>query len=608
MAPASAAGPHGSFMNTVRYLLSQDLFVLSITSIFIFKQLLPEFVDSGVILSGPLIKPWNNAEGPILFGHLTDVHVNSYEPKCNHKLPAALDHYVNLSIPTLLVTGDLVDNWGDRWWGRFGEQHINDGRLYAEIMSRYIPKFEHVIDIPGNHDEFGLAEFSSPRHFVLNYSHFLSRNAVSRVEDFWVAIAETKSCWFVTLNPFRFPGPHARFDCWARQTREMLDAIEDALARVTRDRPVILACHFPLRFWVNHGVRSSSGRSFRELMTSSNASLYLSGHAHVAETRFFHYDGLLEAVGQDLYQNDGWSVVTVDNGRPIHHSYNVAGPPTAILTHPVPLNQLSYAFPFSERATAVRIVSRNGSLNITVAGAVNGHMMVDRRLSNGMFLYSLPLDVDDGRHKLVFSGDWEHEVEFFVGSSIAHLREPLYPEETLVTSAKFAVVLFVIINFVILLPIDRWQFGPRKRLRLLPRWLRNLLFAVYLAPIYLPISLLEIEGRYGVICWYGFLIDWTAYYDMWGQFIILVYQLGIVTAMAVFASGIAVSRPWHPAFIVDYVVVIACGRWAIRYIEKAIGEAAGILLTALSPLFVFVPLVVYPIIIIWRVKSKEKGD
>jgi hypothetical protein len=608
MAPASAAGPHGSFLNTLRYLLSQYLFAISIGSIFLFQHLLADFVDSGVIPSGPLITAWNNSDDPILFGHLTDVHVNSYEPERNHKLRAALNHYAALSIPTLLVTGDLVDNWGDRWWGRFGEQHVSDGALYSEIMSRYIAKFERVIDIPGNHDEFGVGSFSSPRHFVLNYSHFLSRARVARVEDFWVAVAETKGCWFVTLNPFRFPSPHARFDCWARQTREMLDAIEGALARVVRDRPVVLACHFPLRFWVNDGVRSSSGRSFRDLMTSSNASFYLSGHAHMAKTHFFHYNGLLEAVGQDLHQHDGWSIVTVDNRRPFHHSYNVAERPIAILTHPVLLNQLSCAFPFSERATSVRVVSQNGSLNITVAGAVNGRLAIDRQLSNGMFLYSLPLDVDDGRHKLVFSGDWEHEVEFFVGRSIAHLREPRYPEENLVTSAKYAVVLFVVINFGILLPIDRWGFGPRKRLRLLPRWLQNLLFAVYLAPVYLPISLLEIEGRYGVICWYGLLIDWTAYYDMWGQFIILVYQSGIVTAMAVFASGIAVSKPWHPAFIVDYIVVIACGKWAIGYIEKAIGEAAGILLTALSPLFVFVPLVMYPIIIIWRVKAKEKGD
>jgi hypothetical protein len=435
----------------------------------------------------------------------------------------------------------------------------------------------------------------------MNYSTYFSGRNVTRVEDFWVSIQVTDDCTFVSLNPFRFPTPHARFDFFARTSRDLLNAIEVGLLGLNGRKPIVLLSHYPINFWIHKGVRSSRGRTFRDLIGASNASIFLSGHTHPPRGQWFHHAGLMEAVGRDLTKHDGWSIVTIDNGRAVHHSFALADDPITILTHPPPAKGLSNAMPFVEATTAVRVVSKSRSLNVSVGGKA---MRRIRRLGNGLWLYSVPLEgVAPGLHKLEFRGDWTYESEFYVGDELPSFKEPIYASDPSLISAQFAFYFVSFVNFVLLLPVGCCRVGPRGRIAMLPFWLRMVLFAAFLAPVALPISFLDIEGHVGINFWYGYYIGGRLFYDVWGQIIVMVYQAGVVLGVSLFASALAVSNPWHPVFIIDGIVAASTWASALKFVRVAVAEAAGIVYTMLSPLFMFVPAIVYVILVVWRLTA-----
>jgi predicted MPP superfamily phosphohydrolase len=114
----------------------------------------------------------------------------------------------------------------------------------------------------------------------MNCSLSFSGRNVTRVEDFWVSVHEMADCTFVSLSLFPFAMPHVQFGFFARRSRELLDAIEAALLGLSRRKPIVLLCHCPINFWIRKRVRSSDGRTFREMIEACNASIFLSGHTH----------------------------------------------------------------------------------------------------------------------------------------------------------------------------------------------------------------------------------------------------------------------------------------------------------------------------------------
>jgi hypothetical protein len=611
--PDPATDPSQPTVTPLTHFLSQYIWLLSLLSISIVRFGLPTKTSSGIVKTAPITFPWNSSEIPIVFGHLTDVHINHFKPNSSVLFERALEIYVNLSVSTLVITGDLVDNWGDQSRERYGHQYEPDFREYGRIMSGYRRRFKNVVDIPGNHDEFGLWRFDSEKHYVLEFLD------VGSVEKFWARARFLDGFYLITINPWSYPTPHARFDCWSRPTRAVLDEVERAIREVQgnisrrgnggRPPSVFFACHYPVGTWVYKSVRSSSGRTFRELITSCNATLFLSGHLHPATPLYFHHDGLLEAVGIDLVEHNHVSLVTIDNGRAIHHTFPMEKQPLVLLTHPVPARLLSSSIPFIENSSEIRVIARQRNLSIGVRGAVEGYMTMVKDLKNGWFLYSHPLDdVPAGFHTIEFHGDWISDVDFFVGPWLPPFKEAVFDERNKLWSAEFGVYLILFLNLVLLFPGDRpnVRFGPRNRIQLLPRWLRNVLFGAYLAPLLLPISFFEIEGHIGINCWYGYFAGGTLFYDVWGQLLVFVYQVGIVLGAALFASALAVSRPWHTFFFVDAAVAALAWFASFRYAQYAITESAGTWFACTSPLFLGVPVLLYGILIVWRMAAGPK--
>jgi hypothetical protein len=236
------------------------------------------------------------------------------------------------------------------------------------------------------------------------------------------------------------------------------------------------------------------------------------------------------------------------------------------------------------------VIAIHPNLTITVTVSnVDTTLTMHRQLNSGWFLYSCPIaNLTPGFHRIEFSGDWEHISEFFVGDHLPSFREPVCRERNKLWSAEFGVYLVIVLNLVLL-----WQFPPGR--------IRNCLIAAYLAPIAVPISMIEIEGHIGYNFWYGYFAGGTFFYDVWGQLLAFVYELGIVLP-AVLLAG---RGHW-----VEIAIAAGGWTWAFRFAQTAITEAAGRLIAWTSPLFVFVPVVLYGRLMLSRIagKKSEKVD
>lgn len=596
------------------HLWNQYWWVLLIAASLMLLWVVPMSTSSGTIESAEIEKTWNDDEDPIIIGHLTDVHINSLEPQRNHKFKTVLKNYRKFNLDTLIITGDLVDNWGDRRFGQYGQQFEPDYQLYRKLSTEYHQAVKNVIELAGNHDVFGLSQYESPNNNFLKYTKTHTRHPDQKLEEFWATPIETDEVVVLALNPFRFPAPHAKFDFWVRQTAEILDFLERSLARANemakrstgRSKPVIVACHYPMTFWVMTNVRSSSGSTFEEIIERSGASLYISGHAHPTHSHYRHHNGFLEVCAQDLNEHDGYSIITIDNGRPYHRTYNVSETPNVILTHPVPAKMLTKNVPFSEKTTAIRLISMNDSLNIEVRGVVDGKMKCVRQLKNGAYLYSYPLkNLERGFHTLEFDGDWKYELDFFVGTQMNSFEEDYYIPVNQIVFALALLAIAVLVNCLFLRPCRSIHVDVNDRIRLLPTWLRYLLTFSVIAPLVLPIAFVNIEGEIGFTCLYGYYADFGFVYDVWGQIIVMVYELGVVLSSVLFAATMVNCVPWHSVFLFDIVISFAMLIGSLKYVSKGLIESSGHVLAALSPLFVFMPIILYSAIIIWRVGDRS---
>ena len=632
-----------------KHLLSQYFWLLLILFSVYFSITRVPTQDSGIINSAVPSQKWSDEIDPIWFGHITDVHLNALNGKTNSHFFDAMHSLSKMSMDDLLISGDLVDNWGEIIFAQYGHQYLPDYVLFNNSVSKYSASFKNIFDMPGNHDEFGIYEFKSPNHLILNFSKYFNRNNFKRIDDYWASSKETDDFIYIFLNPFRFPSPHARFDYFVRPTTEILDFVEKELDKYNnqmddqkKSKPIIVACHYPMYFWLNTAI-SSSKKTFREIIKDSRASVYLSGHTHPANSVFQHHDGFLEVVGADVKEHASFSICAFDNGRVSYHTFKKLSDAKIILTHPIPARYTSNRNAFSERDTSVRILvfskayknSTNTNnealldhlknLNIKVRGAVEGKLVYQREVKPGVFLYSLPFSLDDGYHTIEFYGDWNYECDFYVGSKIASFKEIRYGFVNLFSTAIIYSVVSTIVNFIILLPINltldnfinSWLgefffytiggfLAVRFRIQCLPYWLRMMLFLAFLAPLFLPISLVEDEGHYGFNCVYGYFFDGVFVYDIWGQIICMVYEVCIVLFASLFASGMAVSQPWSNIFLIDGFVGIIGLIISFKSLNRLVIESSGPFLTYLSPLFVFVPIVLYLSILFWRLNAPDE--
>lgn len=446
---------------------------------------------------------------PVLIMHLTDIHLNSYQHIRAQTFERALLYATKNNISKLINSGDLVDNKKKEL--SYGVQSKTDYPHYSSVLNKFMnknklgkedtnPEFfsqDSVIDIPGNHDEYGVPSYNSEVHRVLDFSsyfQYLSKSEKNseriNLSTFWASrIDITDNIELISLNPFRHPTPHAKLGFWNHPTTSILDDIEKVLSNSKKTksskekegRSLFVQCHFPIRLMITNHKTSQTKLTLTELLEKFSVDLFLSGHLHPKKASLLHTDnGLLEVVGSDLKGHLGVGIISVDKGNQIFYhsenfneidSKNLNGMPNVIVLSPVPIEQLSSSSVFNSRDIEIRVIVFTNSkevklkANIIKSGKIifNEDLSFDSFLNGNQALYVKKLTVpENGQYTFQLKSDTfplkissktdSYEFDFFIGDEVKIKKELIYCFPNLVTTCFAGFVIFVVFNVFVTFP------------------------------------------------------------------------------------------------------------------------------------------------------------
>jgi hypothetical protein len=400
----------------------------------------------------------------------------------------------------------------------------------------------------------------------------------------------------------------------------MLDAVEDV---INKAGPCTVIVHYPVdhHWW----VRSTSGRTFAEIMESPNINVIFSGHFHPTEPMVIHHgQGGVEYVGSGAYQHSRFGVVTIDNGRFVYNTIKFTDVPVKFLIiHPIPLEQVSSHQSFNAMDTEIRVlVYLSPTLTIKCSGSVKGTLKYARTLKNGAHLYSLPIGLSQGNHSITLTcteKNWTETRKFVIAATFKG-----FPERTPCSQRAFlAIKLCGIPLFLVLLWIlwpcpgleskatERWICGEsreshwfaciflgpnctRTRILALPKSVRLVLFGSLLWPVFLPLHFFKpIYGRYGWAFFCFIVIGRAVLFDDWAVHMSMFYLLLVVVpgVQVATAASVRESRPNLFYFICLKSLVWFAGLSLINY--RWVGESVVWPLLFVNPSYVLIPLFLY---------------
>lgn len=492
---------------------------------------------------------WDGDIDPILLMQLTDTHLN-YKAKGQIKakqFETALTQSTIYNPSLILLSGDLVDNKDAAKDDiGYGDQHPNDYALYQSVINN-IKNFDKtkIIDIAGNHDEYGVGDLDSPHHYVMNNSIYYSAlfSEKKDLHKFWISRKETDEIELFSISPYWHPVPHAKLAFNIFPTTPFLDALEEKLEFEFQksSKPRIVQCHFPLNLWIGTNLvkTSKTKKTIFDILKNANVSIFLTGHWHPAKKIISHHPGFLEVVCGDLTTHRRFGLITIDNDRLSFHDGKIDNPTRFIVTHPIPINQISPQTVFNDKNTEVRVLAFTDEKDLRITATFTSedclHVLNKVKLNyvretkNGANLYSAPIPINlsyNCKYHLTLTGDLfkdknisedelgEKEFDFFFGDSINlppenNFFRPSWKIIIYVTLAFLWVFLFIItfpftsimskVNSKLkVTELNEWIFGNDISTCNFGKYFKNSIKSIFLGPFamnerinngYLPLSM-----------------------------------------------------------------------------------------------------------------------
>ena len=621
----------------VCFLISHYLWYIILLFLCVIPNFFMQYQKIGVIHTSE-DQYFDPSADPSLYSHITDIHLNSFELEHNIDFENALNLSQKWNAKSVIFTGDLVDNWGASAKGFFGygNAYEPDYKNLQNVLSKYNFTQLPLLDIPGNHDEYGVLGLDSENHYFIHYSHYFNNSLRNFTkENFWVDTTVIANDTFIYVNPYEWPMPHAKLGFWINAGKELLDLIEEALKQDYNTSKRYLITHFPVNLWSTR-FKSSSGKSFKDLVGEYKIDMMLTGHTHPVSVWPQHFNGNLEVNGPDVLDHFKFGLVANDNGILTYHEVKIYEPITGIVTFPVQKEFLSKNTNFNPSQMFFRIVSfENESLNISyqIEGQEPKRMVYARQLADGQYLYQSEEEIiiPSGEYTVKFSGDFEKEINFYYGEQIDLGREPIYgyPQTVDMMLAFFGV--FLIVNVFLTFPFEPFNFVKpyeefldggntdisstllfvlticgffpvRNRLQTSSLVVIITLFVLAIAPVIIPSVFFVDNGTtLGAVWIWGYAIQGKYHYDVYGTIFGGVYYLAILGPIVLGAAQIAKKTLFHficgsvfllIGFVVGIMVALI---WGI--------QSAGYVLGILSPLFIILPLVAIIIILVYGIKA-----
>ena len=398
---------------------------------------------------------WNSNNDIKIFTHVSDIHLSKCEQRKVVNTRVVFQTMKRYKANFHIISGDLVDNYGKEHFPKIGRQIEEDWILYKNLLKEEMNN-EVILDVAGNHDVWAIIDPLSSQNRYLDYSSTFNRSNVKTVQDFWAKKVVVDGITFILLNNYRFPTSHPPYIYFAHPTKEMLDVFENMIDQAG---PCYVVVHYAVD--QNWWIKSSKGHTFEDIMKKENIEVIFSGHFHPPSYRVVHHgQGGVEYVGAGGYQFAKFGVVTLDNNRFVYHTVPLNDRATYyLMTHPIPLDQLSSHQIFNEKDTEVRVISydpeADNSTIIKMTGDFEGNLTFQRTLSNGAKLYSCPLKIPkQGKYKVkVFTDKFSIEREFFIGDSVLGERDLAICVQRGMKVTKITLIPFFISLLIVVIPI-----------------------------------------------------------------------------------------------------------------------------------------------------------
>ena len=258
------------------------------------------------------ISDWNFKSIPSVICHLTDIHVAGGSIDSIDRTIETFSLISKFHPDFIIITGDIADNCENGNRPRYCDQKEVDYLMYRQLIQNYLPNFTNLIEIAGNHDVFGVYNFSSSSHYFQKNVFTIYDNS----SNYALSQRKIGNITFILMNPYNFPSAHPAFVFWGHPSVHFMDKLESMLADLPSSETIILLAHYPISMFIH--AKTSSGKTIQELVSDPKISFILTGHTH-RYTPLLH-QGVLEVIGKST---PGFGLLVNDNGRFSYHSFKM---------------------------------------------------------------------------------------------------------------------------------------------------------------------------------------------------------------------------------------------------------------------------------------------
>jgi hypothetical protein len=476
---------------------------------------------------------------------------------------------------------------------------------YRSIVSSF---HLDIIETLGNHDTWGVLSSTSPKNYCLKYAKIGSNS------DFYSLTFNRPPIRFVTFEPYDFPTASGLSAYWLMIRDPMLTKLESALTARTNLQTILISHHPSFGFWPQ-SARSSHGRSFRDLM--ANVSLYINGHFHPMNPTIHPFGRTIEITAPAIKRTAKYQIIAVDNSRISYHSLEADVVRPAIVTMPVPFKQSSRIF--RDLVSEVRVIAFTSEpMHFEVSGDAFGVLDRIKELKPEVWLYSMPIRLTAGMHRIWISGDLNTEIEFAVNCEIPSYTY-ISPNFVNCWAVIFSFALFAVFHLIILIGmflgdsspdviqktyewmrgesdemhwITAWLCGPLVMgygMKRLPIWAKCVVAGGFLWGMLLPAGFFKIEETVAAIWICSYIVNGKVMPEMMFVIFPLAYFF------LVFFSFVCVltlyGYKWSWFYLIDGIVaLIALGGGITVWMIVGTHTADHSLWVA-SPEFIILPIV-----------------
>ncbi|OHS99834.1 hypothetical protein TRFO_33624 [Tritrichomonas foetus] len=638
------------------YLLSQYLIYVTIMLAFsISQQKTQPHLASERYSSSLTIDNWSDLYDPDYFFHLTDIHITHYIPETIQNFEKALTLASFYQPKTVLITGDLVDNYYLPFYPldiQETKQIKEDWLNYSSITQKFSNEIENIFETFGNHDIPRIYSKDSPIFYYADYSMLSKKHNIRDTYD--IITQKVGNFTFVLLNPIIFPIPPLPLNYYVHATSSFMDRVEQTINSLIEEHHenIIMATHYQGPVWSSYSKESQ--RIF-DILQKDKVKMMISGHNHGKERMVMHHkNDSFEICASDLRYNLMSGLVTCDNDQNVFHWININNPSFSFITYPIPIDQTTSRT--NNQVHKVRVLKFNSVNNYVnnfaneeVKVRINGNEIALNKVrpinNDTAWLYEANLNMlklKDEKHHIELIGEEEESFDFLIGEKmkIEEQQELLYDDMLWAHNQWIGLIILIPLSLFITFPISClklenlliWTLketndhsllyyllsifagflGIRSRVMTLPLSFRISLFISIIIALFLPIFTYDVEGYFGFMFIFGYFIineNIQFRFEEWCPFLGFFYFGVAIYPMIIGASSLGLSMEkeyWIQ--IVDLIIVLGSLIGGL-----VIGFDAFLLLCErkyafLSPFIIF-PLawiIVFITYFIWRRKNRIK--